>query len=124
MTVSESLNSKFSILNLIDNLTGTNVDLLQTPSYTFEGKTDDYASRFKLVFVSNDAELDNDFAFISNGNLVVAGTGTLQVFDVLGRQLYSTANCQLSTANFPTGVYVLRLVNGESVKTQKIVIKH
>ena len=40
----------FSYLHLIDNLTGADVDLLAEPSYTFETKTSDYASRFKLVF--------------------------------------------------------------------------
>jgi uncharacterized repeat protein (TIGR02543 family) len=53
LTVSESLNSKFSIINylhLIDNLTGADIDLLASPSYTFTAKTTDYASRFKLVF--------------------------------------------------------------------------
>ena len=37
-------------LHLIDNMTGADVDLLATPSYSFEGKADDYESRFKLVF--------------------------------------------------------------------------
>jgi hypothetical protein len=53
LTVSESLNSKFLILNylhLIDNLTGADIDLLQMPTYTFEAKTDDNPSRFRLVF--------------------------------------------------------------------------
>ena len=80
-------------VHLIDNLTGIDVDLLQTPSYTFTARHDDYASRFRLVFSPNDNDNDNDneaddFAFISNGNIIVNGTGTLQVFDLLGRQLY------------------------------------
>ena len=37
-------------LHLIDNLTGADIDLLATPSYTFDAKTTDYASRFRLVF--------------------------------------------------------------------------
>ena len=130
-------------LHLIDNLTGADVDLLPTqnliagedpqslvPSYTFQAKTTDYASRFRLVFapVCEDADDDNEtFAFISNGNIIVNGTGTLQVFDALGRQVLtrelSTVNSQLSTVNFPAGVYVLRLIDGDDVKTQKIVMK-
>ena len=39
-----------SYLHLIDNLTGADVDLLQSPSYHFNAKTTDYAHRFKLVF--------------------------------------------------------------------------
>jgi hypothetical protein len=37
-------------LHLIDNFTGANIDLLKTPSYTFNAKNDDHASRFTLVF--------------------------------------------------------------------------
>ena len=37
-------------LHLIDNLTGNDVDLLATPTYTFETQTGDNSNRFKLVF--------------------------------------------------------------------------
>ena len=131
--------SHLSVLRFIDNLTGANVDLLVEPSYTFEAKTTDYASRFKLVFANenenqneNQNENDNDnendnFAFLdASGNLIVNGTGTIQVVDILGRVLFSKElsifNSQLSIFNSP-GVYVLRLINGENNKTQKIIIK-
>jgi hypothetical protein len=118
-------------LHLIDNMTGADVDLLATSSYTFTAKTTDYASRFKLVFSTNGEDGPSTgsgtFAFISDGNIIVNGDGTLQVIDALGRLLFSkqlsTANCQLSTVNFPTGVYVLRLINGENLKIQKIIIQ-
>jgi hypothetical protein len=129
LTVSESLNSKFKILNylhLIDNLTGANIDLLQTPSYTFTARNDDYASRFKLVFNAQQGgeEEDDNFAFISNGEIIVNGEGVLQVIDVMGRTIVSVdgrTRCVPTDAMAP-GVYVLQLVNGENVKTQKIMI--
>jgi hypothetical protein len=37
-------------LHLIDKLTGNDVDLLKTPSYTFEAKTKDSIERFTLTF--------------------------------------------------------------------------
>ena len=37
-------------LHLIDKLTGNDVDLLKTPSYTFEAKTKDSLERFTLTF--------------------------------------------------------------------------
>ena len=46
-------------LHLIDNLTGNDVDLLATPSYTFKAKTSDYATRFKLVFDNNGASISS-----------------------------------------------------------------
>jgi hypothetical protein len=123
--MSSPLNSHLSILNLIDNLTGANVNLLETPSYSFEAKTTDYESRFKLVFTTGNASDDN-FAFISNGELIVNGEGTLQIFDVLGHEILcrhlSSFTSHLSPFTSP-GVYVLRLINGNEVKTQKIVVK-
>ena len=128
-TISVNLeNVDVDYLHLIDNMTGADIDLLQTPSYTFDSKITDYESRFKLMFEGkedNDINLDN-FAFFHNGKLVINGKGTLQIFDAIGRQLFSkelsTLNAQLSTPTAP-GVYVLRLINGENVKTQKIVIE-
>ena len=79
------------------NMTGNDIDLLSTPSYTFQAKVTDYASRFKLVFAANNSDLvgegNDNFAFISNGMIIVNGTGTLQVFDVLGHEII---NKQLS----------------------------
>ena len=117
-------------LHLIDNLTGNDVDLLATPSYTFNAKTDDYASRFRLVFSANDDnENNNNFAFISDGEihlLVETCHGaSLQVIDALGRIIKNveTSYYGVSTDGMTPGVYVLLLVNGENVKTQKIVIR-
>ncbi len=123
-------NVEMNYLHLIDNMTGMDVDLLAEPSYTFSAKTTDYESRFKLVFFANTAIEDNSnetFAFFSDGQLIVNGEGTLQIFDALGRQLMckqlSTLNCQLSTVNYSPGVYMLRLVNGDNVKVQKVVVR-
>lgn len=60
-------------LHLIDNITGADIDLLRTPTYTFEAKVSDYASRFKLVFSANDAvnnDMGEDFTLIRNGQLI------------------------------------------------------
>ena len=117
----------FSYLHLIDNMTGNDIDLLSNPSYSFEAKMTDYASRFKLVFVCEDANDDNDFAFFCNGNYIIKndGNATLQVVDMTGRIVKSeTINGSTNVnINAVPGVYMLRLVNGESVKTQKIVVK-
>ena len=128
---------EMNYLHLIDNMTGADVDLLATNggdakhcvSYTFTAKTTDYESRFKLVFSADEdvCEPNEAFAFISNGNIIVNGEGTLQIFDILGHQLFtkqlSTLNSQLSTLNYKSGVYVLRLIDGDTIRTQKIVIE-
>lgn len=114
-------------LHLIDNMTGMDVDLLSTPSYTFEAKTSDYASRFKLVFgVNNTASesSDSNFAFMSDGNLVInniEGEATLQIVDELGRVISTeTVSGSYNKAlNLKAGLYIINL-NG---MTQKIVVK-
>ena len=117
----------FSYLHLVDNLTGNDVDLLATPSYNFDARFTDYAARFKLVFCKGNANGEDNFGFISDGQLILTGlTGgeTLQVIDALGRVITSTnAFNHISTENMAPGVYVLRLINGNDVKTQKIVVR-
>lgn len=113
-------------LHLIDNLTGNDVDLLATPSYSFEASKSDYESRFKLVFATGNAE-DNNFGFFSNGSLIInnVGNATLQVIDVTGRVISSENinGCYRMDMDAAAGVYTLRLINGNDVKTQKIILK-
>ena len=117
-------NVELNYLHLIDNLTGANIDLLATPEYTFTARPTDYASRFRLVFSPLSNSSHDEFAFISNGEIVVNGTGTLQVIDLLGHILRTEdADRRISTAGFLPGVYVLRLINGNEVKNQRIIIK-
>ncbi len=122
-------NMDMNYMHLIDNMTGADVDLLQTPSYSFEASIGDYASRFRLVFsgASTGTAADENFAFFSNGNLVITndGNATLQVIDLTGRVLSSktiSGSCSTSI-DAPTGVYMLRLINGDNVKVQKVVVR-
>ena len=126
-------------LHLIDNLTGADVDLLATnegdampcvSTYTFEAKTTDFVSRFRLVFNANSGNADGDdetFAYFDGCEWVVSNTGnaTLQVIDITGRVLSSeTINGSTSVSLKETaGVYMLRLVNGDDVKVQKVVVR-
>ena len=118
-------NVDFSYLHLIDNKTGNDVDLLQTPSYSFEARYTDYDSRFKLVFDKVDDGMSDDFAFITNGNIVINGQGTVQVIDALGRIIAQYGNNvrTISTDGMTPSVYVLRLINGNDVKTQKMIVR-
>ena len=117
-------------LHLIDNMTGADVDLLSTQSYTFSAKPTDYASRFRLVFNANGSSTGSDtFAFNNGNEWVIANEGeaTLQVIDFLGRQLSSEKGhsaFRIPHSVFSTpGVYVLRLIGNENVRTQKIMIR-
>jgi hypothetical protein len=116
-------NVSMDYLHLIDNMTGADIDLLANPSYTFNASTTDYASRFRLVFAAAEVET---FAYYNGSEWVVNGNGTMQLVDMMGRVLSSENVNGVATVNtneLSAGVYVMRLVNGNNVKTQKIVVK-
>ena len=117
----------FAYLHLIDNLTGADVDMLSTPSYTFNARVNDYDSRFKLVFATGNNGNEDTFAFFSNGNFIInnEGEAALQVVDVTGRILKdeNINGCTSVNVNAAPGVYMLRLVNGDNVKVQKVVVR-
>ena len=122
-------------LHLIDNMTGNNIDLLTTPNYSFNATTSDYASRFKLVFDPHYGveEYENvPFAFISNGRLYINDIETcqgasLQMVDMTGRTVWSeTINNRdgmYTVSTMSPGIYVLRLNDGSTIRTQKLVIE-
>lgn len=125
----EAENVEMNYLHLIDNMTGADVDLLATPNYTFEARTNDYTSRFRLVFSANgiDEQTAETFAFFNGTSWSVSNTGdaTLQVVDITGRIVSSeTINGNATVSlNQPAGIYMLRLVNGNDVKVQKVVVR-
>ena len=121
-------NAEMDYLHLIDNKTGVDVDLLATPSYTFDASKDDYAARFRLLFEANGALGNDNFAYYDGSVWMVTGyydNATLQVIDVMGRVLSSqTVNGSAElNINQAQGVYVLRLINGNEIKSQKIVVR-
>ena len=118
-------------LHLIDNLTGADVDLQVSPAYTYAAKTTDYASRFRLVFSGKEADGPSTgsetFAFVNNGNIIITGAeadAVLQIVDITGRIIVDTdVSRNISTNGMTSGVYVLRLIDGDKVRTQKIVME-
>jgi hypothetical protein len=119
----------FSYLHLIDNMTGDDVNLLETPSYSFDAQTTDYANRFRLVFATGSSADSDSFSFINAmGNLCIfgiEGEATVQVIDVLGHVLSSDtfSGSYEKSINAAPGVYMIRLIQGNDVKVQKIVVR-
>ena len=136
--------------HLIDHLTGADIDLLSNretliaglpplegvpegrgskdPQYPFHATPADYPSRFRLVFTPSVPEPvegpNQPFAYLSHGDIIVNGTGTLQVIDMTGRVIVCRdAINRVSTTGIAPGVYVLRLITPEKVRVQKIVIQ-
>ncbi len=121
-------NLDLEYLHLIDNQTGMDVDLLATPSYTFDANTTDQADRFRLVYAETTGiDENNNFAYFNGKtwNVNNEGQATLQVMDITGRTISSqtiSGNAELSLDQ-PAGVYVLRLINGNDTKVQKVVVR-
>ncbi|MCQ2262550.1 MAG: M6 family metalloprotease domain-containing protein [Bacteroidales bacterium] len=123
-------------LHLIDNLTGADVDLMaaaskSSASYSFDAKTTDYASRFKLVFAekqqADDSE-NTDFMYYSDGKLFILSAeekGILQIVDAVGRVIMTeNVNGYASKSlSLKPGVYVARMICGDVAKMQKFVAK-
>jgi hypothetical protein len=124
-------NADFSSLTLVDNITGVKTDMLTHDHYTFEGRVDDYNSRFKIVFgeMNNNEEepVLEHFAFFDHGNLIVNGTGHFEVVDVLGRVVYATELTDTqNTVSLPSnvrGVCMLCFTRNNETKVQKMVIQ-
>lgn len=117
-------------LHLLDKITGMDIDLLTTSSYSFEASANDLSERFVLLFAPKPETGDDDavlgcFAYVENDNILItdAEGGTLEVIDVLGHIIRSEAVFGNDRINLSSGVYVLRLINGNEVKIQKIVIR-
>ena len=110
--------------HLIDLQNGKDVDLLKQTTYAFNNSG---KARFLVRLAPGNSQFsisNFQFAYRSGDQIIINGTGTLQVFDILGRQLFTkeitTFNSQFSISNFPgSGVYILRLND----QTQKIVIR-
>ena len=120
-----SVNTKdvtFGVLQLVDNITGEIIDLKQHPDYSFHANGNEADGRFKLVLRLPSGVEETDeaepFAFVIDGRIVLVGVdelAKLQVVDMTGRVV--------SEDGLTPGVYMLRLINGNEVRTQKIVIK-
>ena len=124
-------NGEFTSLRLVDNLTGTNYDMLANDHYTFTASTEDYASRFYITYTVTDVDENVDgesnFAYFDGTDWVINGQGTLDVVDVLGRTLFSQrlTNDQnrVNLNGVAKGVYLLRVSNGKNTMVQKIVVR-
>ncbi|MBP9993390.1 MAG: T9SS type A sorting domain-containing protein, partial [bacterium] len=110
-----------STLVLVDNMTGTETNMLLEDSYTFIGSPRDNENRFTVKLkISNSQDENEHFAYQNGNELVINGEGTLQIFDILGRVIVSEEvhGQTVNVGGLNTGAYIVRLT-GESVKTQK-----
>ena len=120
-------NCNFDELYLIDKQTETQVDILEE-DYTFIASSYDNPERFILTRSANEqqAAINNYFAYINNGELIIEGEATINIYDIMGRRVFSNT-CKdvvynISTNCFDTGTYIIQRIDAEGIKTQKIVL--
>ena len=105
-------------LHLIDRRNGNDIDLIANPNYQFNSGSNDYAARFQLSFGKSTDNNSNDlFAYCQNGRIVVTDPNpqaTLHIIDMTGRMI--------NNDHLAPGVYVLRLITPERIRTQQIVV--
>ena len=113
-------------LHLIDRVTGADIDLLRDSSYKFRASGSD-AARFLVKLASGNSQwsmVNGQFAYHDGDRIVIDGSGTLEVYDLMGRKLFDVdihnSQFEIHNSKFPAaGVYILRLGG----QTQKIVIR-
>lgn len=125
-TLSYKADGEFNYLHIYDRLTNTDVDMLLEGEYSFIATPNDNENRFivMLGYMPDYSEGNNDiFVYQSGNDVLVSGSGELQIFDVTGRMIMNTKINGAESVNVPAhGVYIFRLV-GTEVKTQKIVVR-
>jgi len=109
-------------------------DLRQTSTYTFTSGVVDDANRFKLHFTLSPLGMSDSYStsvtsYSYNNtiyvNISAAGTGTIELFNVLGEKIISQQSVKglnkLQT-NLSKGVYIVKVQNGANVVTEKVMI--
>ena len=119
-------NCDFNELYLLDKETGEKMNILEE-SYTFMATTYDSAERFVLLKDNGQQTTDNShFAYQSGSDLIINAEGTVQIIDMMGRIIYSndvtSDNSRINVSGFTNAAYLIRLVNENGVKVQKVVI--
>lgn len=138
-TISASSKYKqFDYVYLVDKQTGEETNLI-TNDYTFMATTNDNPDRFIVKFYDvnsiDEINRQDNFVYISNNELIIndmSGTAEVDIYDVMGRKvLHKEFSSDINTASsitlmntdeVSTGIYVVRMLDADGVRIQKIVI--
>lgn len=95
---------------------------------------DGSVSYSKIVLLNNKTTAGPFIVYPNPANAVIKilapinTTATALLFDAVGKKLFSTiisnTTSEISTANIPSGTYLLQLSSIDAVQIQKIVVKH
>lgn len=125
-TISVKPEGKFQSITLIDRFTGVETDML-LEDYNFIATSGSNHERFILKLGGEQQTTDDDqFVYQSGEELVIDAEGAIQIIDMMGRVVYSNehsnGNDRISVSEFDNAAYIVRVVNEEGVKVQKVVV--
>ena len=125
-TISIEPNGKFQTVTLVDLFTNIETNML-IEDYHFTAMSDVNNNRFivKLAVSDQLSAVSDNFVYQSGEELIVEAEGTIQIFDVMGRMVYDNdveGEHRINVSDFKQATYIVRCINANEVKTQKIVI--
>lgn len=125
-TISVKPEGEFQSITLIDRFTGVETDML-LEDYNFIATSGSNHERFILKLYGEQQTTDDDqFVYQSGEELVIDAEGTIQIIDMMGRIVYSNEHSngddRISVSEFDNAAYIVRVVNEEGVKVQKVVV--
>ncbi|MCL2650350.1 MAG: T9SS type A sorting domain-containing protein, partial [Candidatus Azobacteroides sp.] len=122
---------------LLDNQTGTKVDLKTMPAYSFEKTTSDLFLDGRFSLIISKAPTGNFLPvrgmisiFTSGSQLKVTSCNTaieeVQVFDMQGRLLHKATNIGSPVYSYElgnSGMYIVKASDGEEMAVKKVINK-
>lgn len=118
----------FSYIHLFDRFTEDDIDMLKEGEYTFIGSPSDSEARFVVRLdpspSTGSGNGSGTFVYQNGNEIIVNGSGLLQVYDVQGRMVMHQEiidNQTIDISGLPRCVYIFRLT-GDAVRTQKVLL--
>ena len=128
-SLSFDINGEFETVTLVDRMTGVETDMIAEGEYNFIATSNDMKNRFAVRLsnsMTSTEEFLANFVYQSGEELIINAEGTIQIIDMMGRVVYSNENAngndRISVSEFNNAAYVVRVINGNGVKSQKVVI--
>ena len=126
-SISLDINGEFETVTLVDRFTGIETNMLIENEYSFTATSNDTHNRFVVKLDNRQQTTDNgQFVYQSGDELIVKAEGRIQIIDMMGRVVYTTdivgEDNRVNVSKFNKTTYVIRNINENTVRSQKIVI--
>ena len=123
-TLTFDVKGDYENLYLLDKMTGEELNLLLENEYKFMANANDNTERFVLKLTSDTDSVDENFIFIHDDELIISSAGTIQIIDMMGRVVMTedNHNGRINISGLDNAAYVIRCINENGVKVQKIVV--